>query len=629
MKTLSKKLLSLLLVAVMLVAALPFAAFATEATSTTYTVVVKLGADKATATEVARGELTTADAVNPETADGAAAILAAATLNPTFDKTGKNFEAGSVKGTTIYIRYSEATPAHNHDFSGTPVKKDDNSHTYTCTVAGCDETKDEAHTWTFVNSDSDGNHTLKCNACGATKTEAHTYGSDGVCTVAGCGAKKPAEPAKTTYKVVFNDSTGTSTKTYQGNVETTNIDAMTNAQLLAAIGVSKDISSSDVVVTRSTDTTNKVVTITAAKKADNKYNVQLWVNNQKSSYVENVTYNQSIVSSKEGAMSILSAANITLSDADKYTAWRVTSNGNTINVYAAQVLTVTIHRNNREQDDVIIYPEVGKPYKDYLTTEMMDNVTVEGIRIMQANSNVYGNLIPLSNITNGSTVVGVNDREIKISYNGDPCTITFYKADNKTVLTTMSFYAGQPLTNLPVYTVDGKTATWTYMGQPLRSNYTYSDTNIKVYPDFNSIRTVWLNIYVNGNVKTMSTQIELTARVQNDTVTLSNEIKGLIADKLGNSKNTKLTYTGFFNADEWYNYAKNKNTSGTNPYDVANRQGRLDLYIMVNNVNVKTADSSNPKTGDTAKLGVAAAVLAVAVVGFGAVTVVNKKKGVQ
>ena len=48
---------------------------------------------------------------------------------------------------------------------------------------------------------------------------------------------------------------------------------------------------------------------------------------------------------------------------------------------------------------------------------------------------------------------------------------------------------------------------------------------------------------------------------------------------------------------------------------------------MVNGVTTKTTDPSNPKTGDSAKLGVAAAVLAVAVVGFGAVIVVNKKKG--
>ena len=53
------------------------------------------------------------------------------------------------------------------------------------------------------------------------------------------------------------------------------------------------------------------------------------------------------------------------------------------------------------------------------------------------------------------------------------------------------------------------------------------------------------------------------------------------------------------------------------------------IYVMVNGVTTKTSDSTNPKTGDTAKLGVAAAVLAVAVVGFGAVIVVNKKKGVR
>ena len=50
---------------------------------------------------------------------------------------------------------------------------------------------------------------------------------------------------------------------------------------------------------------------------------------------------------------------------------------------------------------------------------------------------------------------------------------------------------------------------------------------------------------------------------------------------------------------------------------------------MVNNATVKATDSTNPKTGDNVKLGAAAAILAVAVVGFGAVVVINKKKGVQ
>ena len=58
-----------------------------------------------------------------------------------------------------------------------------------------------------------------------------------------------------------------------------------------------------------------------------------------------------------------------------------------------------------------------------------------------------------------------------------------------------------------------------------------------------------------------------------------------------------------------------------------NSQNARYVYVMVNGVTTKTTDPSNPKTGDSAKLGVAAAVLAVAVVGFGAVIVINKKKG--
>ena len=103
MKTLSKKLLSLLLVAVMLVAAMPFAAFADDGeetqAKTTYTVIVKLGADKTTATEVARGTYTSAtepDVVDT-TGEKAAAFLQKVTLNHAFSNAGLKFEAASVK----------------------------------------------------------------------------------------------------------------------------------------------------------------------------------------------------------------------------------------------------------------------------------------------------------------------------------------------------------------------------------------------------------------------------------------------------------------------------------------------------------------------------------------------------
>ena len=50
------------------------------------------------------------------------------------------------------------------------------------------------------------------------------------------------------------------------------------------------------------------------------------------------------------------------------------------------------------------------------------------------------------------------------------------------------------------------------------------------------------------------------------------------------------------------------------------------LMSMVNGGTSSSADPSNPKTGDNAMIGTAAAVMAAAVLGLGATAVVLKKK---
>ena len=154
MKTLSKKLLSLLLVAVMLVAAMPFAAFADDGeetqAKTTYTVIVKLGADKTTATEVARGTCTSAtvpDVVDPTGEKAAAFLQSVDNLSPAFSNAGLKFEAASVKNGNVYIRYSK--PTHEHTWE---VISSDGA-TATQHVAVCkdgDATQMQDHVWSEV-----------------------------------------------------------------------------------------------------------------------------------------------------------------------------------------------------------------------------------------------------------------------------------------------------------------------------------------------------------------------------------------------------------------------------------------------------------------------------------------------
>ena len=179
MKTLSKKLLSLLLVAVMLVAAMPFAAFAEDGeeapqaqAETTYTVIVKLGADKTTATEVARGTYTSATVpdVDDTTGDKAAAILQKVTLNHAFSNAGLKFEAASVKNGNVYIRYSE--PTHQHTWEAVSNGATPTQHVVICKTEGASEMQD--HVWSEVTGAVAATHTAEgytgdkhCKACDA------------------------------------------------------------------------------------------------------------------------------------------------------------------------------------------------------------------------------------------------------------------------------------------------------------------------------------------------------------------------------------------------------------------------------------------------------------------------------
>ena len=224
--------------------------------------------------------------------------------------------------------------------------------------------------------------------------------------------------------------------------------------------------------------------------------------------------------------------------------------------------------------------------------------------------------------------------EVTIQRNGDSCTLNFLRSDG-TVLESRKLYAGDQIGTLPSYTVGGVPATWTYNGKPISATdvYNFKTTSVNIVPYFGGISDVYVDVYINGNVKTMQTRVKVTDLVQNGVLYLNTDVKGAIASALRNTSNKNLTYTAFFDASTWSDFIKTKNTSGAaEPYrvgDNSERQGAVYLYVMVNNATVKATDSTNPKTGDNVKLGAAAAILAVAVVGFGAVVVINKKKGVR
>ena len=82
------------------------------------------------------------------------------------------------------------------------------------------------------------------------------------------------------------------------------------------------------------------------------------------------------------------------------------------------------------------------------------------------------------------------------------------------------------------------------------------------------------------------------------------------------------TVAGLFDESGWAYYLNNKNSTSKAKSSVdvgraADRQGTQNIYVVLTNVSGgSNADTSNPKTGDTAMIGTAAIVMALAAVGM-------------
>lgn len=429
-----------------------------------------------------------------------------------------------------------------------------------------------------------------------------------------------------TLKVTDGSTTKTYTKdSYTGSL--TNV-----SEIMTAFGATNDFTIANYeTASVANDGKNFTVTLVTKPTANDIYTVNVAINGNQYASKSNVTYRGTFGSNATDAQAILSAAKIDGVTASNYEKITVTkSSNNVISIDLRNVVTIKVYNNASTFTNTEM--EIGRPYVNYLGTNIINNSTFGGITVKD-NSGA-SRFYTASQVTGGTAVVNANDVEVTIQRSGDSCTLNFLRSDG-TVLESRKLYAGDQIGTLPSYTVGGVPATWTYNGKPISATdvYNFKTTSVNIVPYFGGISDVYVDVYINGNVKTMQTRVKVTDLVQNGVLYLNSDVKGAIASALRNTSNKNLTYTAFFDASTWSDFIKTKNTNGAaEPYrvgDNSERQGAVYLYVMVNNATVKATDSTNPKTGDNVKLGAAAAILAVAVVGFGAVVVINKKKGVQ
>ena len=130
---------------------------------------------------------------------------------------------------------------------------------------------------------------------------------------------------------------------------------------------------------------------------------------------------------------------------------------------------------------------------------------------------------------------------------------------------------------------------------------------------------VYLEIYVNGDTSAAEKKVDITSYAADNKITQA-EVETVVKKYVTAKAGYKLAYEGLFDEEAWWWYTRDPETNGKASI-VVNQDGDDYIYVMVKNVKVVAADSSNPKTGD----GIVVALAAMMSTG-GAALVLGKKK---
>lgn len=385
------------------------------------------------------------------------------------------------------------------------------------------------------------------------------------------------------------------------------------------------------------DDTAHVVTVTVKKVApapepakDVVYTVKLTV--------DGVAQTDKTLTYKDGAVADLSSWDKVMKeigmDASKYDMVSFTNVNNVITLSlktkapSATTVNITLINGNSQSTQTV---EVGKYYSDYaaFNPASQDGRTPESLKIESNNGTTR--FVNVNTKTDSGKILAT-DTKVTIQWKAADRQIRFYTDSTLgKIHKTLTVYSGKAIGELPT-NVNGKAVEyWTVWGSRIYTTTTYDWTAdyVDAVPHFaGETGKVYLEVYVNGNRTSKYAQVDITHKLQDGVIyrdTLLDTIRS--ATKNNSLKLSSVSY--LFNESEWSQYVRNVNNTTTNTkiqIGTDSSDARY-VYVMVNGVTTKTTDPSNPKTGDSAKLGVAAAVLAVAVVGFGAVIVINKKKG--
>lgn len=138
-----------------------------------------------------------------------------------------------------------------------------------------------------------------------------------------------------------------------------------------------------------------------------------------------------------------------------------------------------------------------------------------------------------------------------------------------------------------------------------------------------------VHLFVYNSSNQLMKDFDVTVKVQDNGMLFLDDLVSMIKNNTGVSS---VSSAGLMDESGWAYYLNNKNStkyakSGLLMGTAAEREGVQNVYVVLKNVSGNSnADTSNPKTGDTAMIGTAAIVMALAAVGMGTAFYMKKKE---
>lgn len=175
---------------------------------------------------------------------------------------------------------------------------------------------------------------------------------------------------------------------------------------------------------------------------------------------------------------------------------------------------------------------------------------------------------------------------------------------------------------------DGYTG-W-YVGQEeltVDTVYHWKEKFVYAYPG-KGVGSGRVHLFIYNKNNELMKNVDVTENVQDNGLISKTGLLKTVEYQTGR-KNPDMV---MFDESGWAYYLNNKNSTAKAKTSVdvgraADRQGTQNIYIVLTNVSGgSNADTSNPKTGDTAMIGTAAIVMALAAVGMGTAFYMKKKE---